>query len=230
MGSTRRVENKSVVRIFGSYLPIGPVIGPLVVTGVLFENDAELLELGVRDSKKISPNRRKVVAQRIKEIAVGYKVLVIEASDIDDLRRVMSLNEIEVNAFSKVIESLKPDVCFVDSADVNDERFGNDVLSRLSFKPVMTSKHKADEIFPIVGAASILAKTTRDAYVREIAKELEGKLGLPLGSGYPADPLTRDFLKAWFENFGDLPPYVRRSWKTAQKIIKGGKTRRLDEF
>jgi ribonuclease HII len=94
----------------------------------------------------------------------------------------------------------------------------------------MISRHKADETYPIVGAASILAKTTRDAHIRQIARELEQKINLPLGSGYPADPITKRFLKTWVHTFGDLPPHVRRSWETAQNLLKEHKTKSLDKF
>ncbi len=156
--------------------------------------------------------------------------MVIPASDIDDLRNAMTLNDLEVMVFSRVIEKLKPDVVYVDAADVNEIRFGKDIVERLSWKPQMISKHKADETYPIVGAASILAKTTRDEHVRQIAKELEKSLNLPLGSGYPSDPVTKKFLKTWVDTYGDLPPHVRRSWETAQKLLKDYKTKRLDDF
>ena len=163
----------------------GPVVGPLVIAGVTFENDLELIENNVRDSKKIAPKRREILSKKIKESAVNYEITLISASDIDNMRKVMTLNEIEVNAFSKIIEKLKPDICYVDAADVNDERFGKNILSRLSFKPEIISKHKADDIYPVVGAASILAKTKRDEEVQIIAQELEKKMDMPLGSGYP---------------------------------------------
>lgn len=211
-------------------MPKGPVIGPLVIAGVLFEGDSELIKLNARDSKKIAPKRRGHLAEIIKKIAINYEILVISASDIDDMRKVMTLNEIEVNAFSKVIDKLKPDICYVDAADVNEKRFGKNILSKLSFRPKVISKHKADEIYPIVGAASILAKTTRDEIVREIAVDLEKKLNLPLGSGYPADSITKKFLKIWVETYGELPPHVRHSWKTAQKLMKESEMRTLDDF
>jgi len=208
----------------------GPVIGPLVVAGVTFENDLELIENNVRDSKKITPKRREVLSKKIKESAVNYEITLISASDIDHMRKVMTLNEIEVNAFSKTIEKLKPDICYVDAADVNDERFGKNILSRLSFKPEIISKHKADDIYPVVGAASILAKTRRDEEVQMIAQELEKKLDIPLGSGYPADPVTQKFLRKWVKTFGKLPPHTRHSWKTAQNLLKESKIKKLDEF
>ena len=155
---------------------------------------------------------------------------MISAKDIDDMRKVMTLNEIEVNVFSKIIDKLRPDICYVDSADVDDKRFGRNILSRLSFKPEIISRHKADEIYPIVGAASILAKTRRDNEVRGIEQELRKKLDLPLGSGYPADPVTQKFLKTWVKTFGELPPYTRLSWSTAQKILSENKMKKLDDF
>jgi ribonuclease HII len=208
----------------------GPVFGPLVIAGVTIQDDSELKEIGVRDSKKLTPNRREILAKKIREIAEKYEIIIISASDIDDMRKVMTLNELEVSAFSKIIEKLRPDVCYVDSADVNQERFGMDILSKLSFKTKIISKHKADDIYPIVGAASIIAKTTRDENVRKIAQELEKKLNLPLGSGYPADPITKKFLKAWIETYGELPPHTRRSWETAQRLMKENKTRKLDDY
>jgi ribonuclease HII len=208
----------------------GPVIGPLVVAGLLLENDSKLIEFHVKDSKKLLPHRRVSLARRIKEIALNYEILVIPAKDIDDMRKVMTLNEIEVNAFTKVIKKLKPEICFVDSADVNEERFGKDILAGLSFKPEIISKHKADENFPIVSAASILAKTTRDAEVEIIGQELEKKINLPLGSGYPADPITQRFMTAWLDKYGKLPPYTRHSWKTSIELLKNYKTKKLDDF
>ena len=142
----------------------------------------------------------------------------------------MTLNDLEVNVFSSVIQKLKPEICYVDSADANNMRFGNNILAKLNYKPKIISKHKADEIYPIVGAASIIAKTIRDKEVKKIETELRKKLNLPLGSGYPADPITKNFLKKWVDNFNKLPPYARASWKTSQNVLKEKQTKKLDEF
>lgn len=208
----------------------GPVFGSLVVAGILVENDTDLISIGACDSKQCTPKKREVLAAQIKKIVKANEIMIVPASDIDDLRKEMTLNELEVFLFSKVIEKLKPDTCYVDAADVNEIRFGKDILAKLSYKPTMISKHKADEHYPIVGAASILAKTTRDENVRQIAKELEKKLNLPLGSGYPADPITMKFLKTWVDTYDELPPHTRRSWETAQKLMKQHKTKTLDKF
>ncbi len=208
----------------------GPVIGPLVVAGVCAENDAELVKIGACDSKQLTPHQRETLKEQIKTAVHRYEIMVLPASDIDDLRRAMTLNELEVFVFGKIIEKLHPEVCYVDAADVNEVRFGRDILARLTYQPTLISKHKADDLYPVVGAASILAKTTRDEHIRQIAKELEQQLPLPLGSGYPADPITMRFLRAWLVKYGDFPPHTRRSWETAQQLMNLHKTKSLDKF
>jgi len=208
----------------------GPVIGPLVVVGVTFKDDSILIENNVRDSKIISPKRRNELAKIIKNNSLNYEIIKISASDIDDLRKIITINEIEVNAFSKIIEKLQPKICYVDAADVNDVRFGKNIQQKIKYKTKIISKHKADSIYPIVGAASILAKTIRDKEIINISRILEKKINLPLGSGYPSDPITINFLNKWFEKYGFFPPYVRLSWKTSQKIINKYKNHKIKSF
>ena len=208
----------------------GPIVGPLVIAGVMVKDEQLLVDNNVRDSKKITPKRRQELLYIIKKHAVSYEILVIPAKDIDDMRKVMTLNEIEENGFIKVISKLKPTLCYVDSADVNADRFGKNISARLPKRCEIISKHKADDIYPVVGAASILAKTKRDAEVRRIEKKLQEQLSQPLGSGYPADPVTQSFLGAWVKKFGKLPPYTRASWKTAKTLLSSCKTKKLDEF
>ena len=208
----------------------GPVIGPLVVAGIKLNNEDTLKEINVKDSKRLTPKRREILSIRIKQITENYEILVIPAKDIDDMRKVMTLNEIEVNAFTKIIHKLKPEICYVDSADVNEKRFAKDILDGLTFNLEIVSKHKADDIYPIVSAASILAKTKRDEEVAKIATELQKKLDMPFGSGYPADPITKKFLLEWYERFGKLPPHTRQSWKTVQNIINHKYNKKLDDF
>ena len=208
----------------------GPVFGPMVIAGVTFKDDKKLIKNGIRDSKQLTPNKRIYLAKIIKQYAIKYELIVISAKDIDDMRKVMTLNEIEVNGFAKIIKKLKPEMCYVDSADVNEIRFGRDILKNLSYKPEIISKHKADAKFRIVGAASILAKTKRDELIKKIEFDLEKKLDMPLGSGYPADPITQKFLRSWLKKYGKLPPYLRHSWKTSQNILNESKVRKLDDF
>ena len=209
----------------------GPVIGPLVIAGISLQNESILQTIGAKDSKKLTPKQRERLAKKIREIAdVNIEIITITAADIDDMRKVMTLNEIEVHGFTKVIKKLNPDICYVDAADVNDVRFGNNISQYLPKKTHIVSKHKADDLYPIVGAASILAKTIRDQEVKKIEVLLNKKLEIPIGSGYPADPITQHFLNTWVIQYGKLPPHTRHSWKTAQNILKTIKNKTIDDF
>jgi ribonuclease HII len=203
----------------------GPVMGPLVVSGVTLDDESQLSGMGVKDSKKLSPVRRQEIAQKIRAIA-DVHTIEVPAEEIDVLRDEMTLNEIEVNLFSSVLDHLRPAVAYVDSVDVNADRFGKNIRRRLDFDIEIVSKHKADDLYTIVGAASIIAKTTRDNEIEKIKTEI----GQEIGSGYPSDPITMDFLEKWIRENHDSPPHARRSWETTKRIMRGASTRKLNEF
>lgn len=197
----------------------GPVIGPLVVAGVQAEDEKTLCDLGIKDSKKCTPLKREKLSAIVRDKSVNVHALIINAEDIDRLRRSKTINEIEVEAFAQVMKILKSDVYYVDSADVNERRFAEELRKHLDFDARIISEHKAEEKFIIVAAASILAKTTRDEQIKLIERELRKKLDMPLGSGYPSDPVTINFLREWIKRFGDLPPHTRKTWKTVKKLL-----------
>lgn len=206
----------------------GPVIGPMVVAGVWAdENEENLLrEMNVRDSKKHTIKRREELSKKIREMFF-YNFIVVQPEDIDALRQTMSLNELEVHIFAKIGRSMKADVYYLDSADVDEERFRQSFLDKIGFATEVISEHEADVNYPIVSAASIVAKVERDRKLEEIRKEIEPELGIPLGSGYPSDERTRLFIKKWIEKFGDVPPHTRQSWKTVRKIKEDMKQQRF---
>jgi ribonuclease HII len=208
----------------------GPVIGPLVIAIVTVKEIKTIEKLSIKDSKLCTPNQREHFKNQIQKVADQTEVLAISATDIDTMRKSMSLNQLEVYAFSKLISKTKPTICYIDSADVNAQRFADDIKNQLNYQPKIISRHKADTIYPIVSAASIIAKTTRDEMVSLIEKELRKTLDIPLGSGYPADPITQKFLKNWLQENHTLPPYTRLSWKTSQNLIKQSKIKSLDKF
>ena len=203
----------------------GPVLGPMVVCGVRVDSDSALRELGVRDSKKLTARRREELAPRIREVA-NVEVVEVPADEIDTMRMIMTMNELEARIFATIIERLQPEIAYVDAADADETQFARMIQSQLTCKPRIFSRHKADETFPVVSAASIIAKVTRDARVRHIEKEI----GEPIGSGYPSDPNTISFLRNWIGKKGTYPPHTRRSWETAQNLMRLNELRKLDTF
>ncbi len=209
----------------------GPVIGPLCIGGVLMDEArvSVLKNLGVADSKKLTPGKRETLSHQIKKYASKVFVLEVSSSQIDELRRVMSMNDIMIRAFSIVLDELHPDQAFVDAADVNENRFGERLVAEYEKKHperagllTMVSKHRADAACPVVSAASIIAKVHRDNAITKLKKDL----GIDLGSGYPSDPKTKKFLLDWLKEHDDFPDFVRHSWKTAEEAkIKAAELR-----
>lgn len=197
----------------------GSVIGPLVIAGILVDGEdmPKLVRLGVKDSKLLSPNRRETLAVEIKRIAKKHVVVKLSPAEIDKVvergRKLHRLNWLEAQAMAKVIELLRPDIAYVDASDVLEDRFKKQILEFLSFKVEIVSEHKADRKYPVVSAASIIAKVERD---HEIA-ELKAKYG-DFGCGYPTDPKTMEFLRHCLETFKEYPDFIRKSWRPAKKV------------
>jgi ribonuclease HII len=203
----------------------GPVLGPLVICGVAVDDDDPLRKMGVKDSKKLTPKKREELAPLILG-AARVEIVEIPAEEIDAVRAVITLNELEARVFASIIERLQPEHAYLDAADANEKEFGRMVQAQLTRKVKITSEHKADDTYPVVSAASIIAKVTRDRRVRDIEKEI----GRPIGSGYTSDPKTISFLNDWMTEKKTLPPHCRRSWDTSQNIMNLKSLRRLDQF
>ncbi len=196
----------------------GCVIGPLVVAGIAVKVETLplLSELGVKDSKLLSPKKREELYPEIIRLTEKYQTIKILPYQIDKVvesaRKLHKLNRLEAQAMAQVIEALKPDEVYVDAADTVEYRFRNHIQECLKIKTRIISKHKADKIFPVVSAASIIAKVERD---REIAS-LKLEYG-DFGSGYLTDQKTMIFLKRLLEKNGEYPSFVRKSWKPAKR-------------
>ena len=204
-------------RIHG--LPIGCVVGPLVVAGVVIEEDSleDLKELGVRDSKRLSPLRRRSIYSSIRKLSDRVYTLYVPPHEIDTVVRTgnkyRKLNYLEALYFAKVIEHLGARHVTVDACDSSPERFRSTIMENLKFDCHVAAFHKADRDFPVVSAASIIAKVERDRAVQKL-REKHGDFG----SGYPSDPATRTFFMERMRKGEPLPDYVRKSWKTWARL------------
>jgi len=210
----------------------GPIIGPLVIAGVCVDEGAmsSLQELGVRDSKTLSPSQREFLSREIRRLALKVCIAKVEPDEIDKYvgRTSMGkLNTLEAKVMARIVEELGADVVYIDSPDINPDRYKRRILSFMSHtsKVKLVVENHADARYVIVAAASIIAKVERD----RVIEQLKATYG-DFGSGYPSDPRTVDFLTRWYEEHGDFPPIVRRSWATLDRIrrmVDMKKTRRL---
>lgn len=203
----------------------GPVLGPLVVAGVVSDDPETLRALGVRDSKRLSPQRRRGLAEAVESTA-GCHITAVSARELDAAMAAGSLNDLEAALFADLIRTLAPDEAVVDCCDPVESRFRATILRRVGYDLPLRAEHRADERYPVVSAASIVAKVKRD----EAMARIEEELGQPVGSGYAHDPRTQSFLEAWVAERGELPPHARRAWKTARRLLARVDLRKLTEW
>ena len=192
----------------------GSVLGPMVIAGVVVPEKMEkvLERMGVKDSKRLTPNRRTILSRKLKKM-FDYEIVVISAREIDEMRAEgINLNEIEKNAMESILLKLKPEKAIVDAVDVKAERFQENL--RIDTGLNVIAEHKADDKYIEVSAASIIAKAERDDQIAQINKDFIKSGGI--GSGYPSDPKTKDFLKNY--TYDEMPDFVRRSWVTVAKM------------
>lgn len=192
----------------------GSVIGPLVIAGISIERNKikHLSEIGVKDSKQLTPHSREKLYKKIIAIVEGHYVARISPNIIDRSVNKNQLNELEGKYMAKVITKLRPDVAYVDSCDVNPKRFGIKISKLAKIKKVHSSHH-ADRRFPVVSAASIIAKVNRDRAIEKL------KTNNDVGSGYPSDSKTMGFIKKYIELNGMPPQFVRKSWKPVKLML-----------
>ena len=207
----------------------GPFVGPLVMAGVSVTEDKieTLKSMGIKDSKLIPPARREELFDEIIKLVDSYDIIEISASEIDEYQdRGINLNQMEARVAAKIINKLKPSKVYVDSPEPANggAKFGIMINEFLNVQPEMIAEHGADHKYVVAGAASILAKVSRD---REVARIVE-EIGADIGSGYPHDPRCKAYLA---ENFrGPIHKYLRKCWSTYKRLNEAQGQMNLSDF
>jgi ribonuclease HII len=205
----------------------GSLVGPLVVGGFCISADRldALVASGAKDSKALTPGARERVFAALAPLG-SRDVVVLSPRKIDRSVQRGRLNDLEAEAFARLIREHAPDVAYVDACDPNERRFGRTVARLCGGSTRVVARHHADRDFPVVGAASIVAKVRRD---RALAR-LRGRLGEGLGSGYPSDAQTIAFVREFLADGREAPTWMRRSWQTMQRVMPRRPARTLDGF
>lgn len=204
----------------------GPMLGPLVVGAVWCSDDRLLRRLGVKDSKQLSKETREHMYSRIDRDADAWAVEVMDAEEIDRLMSQESLNEIELGMFAKVAGKRSFDTLYADCPDVDAERFGRILSVHIGGGTKVVAEHKADARYPVVSAASIMAKVTRDRIISDISREF----GTEVGSGYPSDRTTVEFVQKWIKEHGVAPKHTRCSWAPVKRMLAASHNTSLDDW
>ena len=180
----------------------------------------------VKDSKLLTPKQREILYKKITKIAKAYKILVIEPQEIDEALEsdTLNLNWLEAHKTAEITNELNPNDVFIDCPSPNIQAYSSYLKNIINNQNInLICKHKAESLFKLVAAASILAKVTRDKEIAELQKNIPEKIG----SGYPADPITQKFVKENHEKYQNI---IRKSWAPYKKILKNKYQKSLEEF
>jgi len=206
----------------------GPVIGPMVAAAVRAA-EADLPD-GIDDSKRLTAAARESIATQLRgSPAVAVGLGVVTTDEIDDPEADMNSLTVaaQVRALGDVV--VDGDHALVDArfarrvadgvADAGTDTEGGVAID-------VTAEHGADEASQLVGAASIIAKVERDSRIDAIGENYDHDVG----SGYPSDPTTREFLADYVDRHGELPACARASWATCEDVVTAAEQSELAEF
>jgi ribonuclease HII len=195
------------------------LLGPIIVAGISVSKKSisEMIKKGIKDSKLLTPKKRQILFGHVVSIAESICICRINIEDIDFHVFRNNLNILEAEAMAITISNMKSDKTYVDSCDVNPSRYQRTISSFLKRNSTkLISMHHADKLNVVVSGASIIAKVIRDSEITKIRV----KYG-DIGSGYPSDKRTIEFVREWFRQKNEIPPFARKSWKPAQMIVSG---------
>jgi ribonuclease HII len=193
----------------------GCVIGPLVICGVLATEETieRFQEIGVWDSKQLSRKKREQLGSKIASLAEDFLLIKISPVEIDRCLWWHGLNSLEAAKTAEMVNHLKPTVAYIDAPGKGARGYTRLINSAIYVRTQIIAENFADRNYPVVSAASILAKVHRDAVIQR----LHIKYG-DFGSGYPSDKKTRGFLTQYYHQEGKFPDIVRTGWATVRKI------------
>ena len=132
----------------------GPVIGPMVMAGIVIEDEQVLKKIGAKDSKKLTPKARKELFQKIIGLVVDYKVKIITPEEIDHALTEdhLNLNLLEAIKMAEIVNELEPDKAIIDCPSPNCSSFMESMRRFLKVKSEIILEHKADVNHPSVAA------------------------------------------------------------------------------
>lgn len=176
----------------------GALFGSVVAAAVVLPLWAipQLIALGVKDSKKLSPVKRQELIQPIKDLVVGWQISSATVAEIDEL----NILQASLLAMRRSVLNLPvtPNICLID---------GNFLVPNLNL--AQKTVVKGDLRSPIIAAASILAKVWRDELITDLAAQYPA-YDLARNKGYP----TAKHRLAIAQR--GITPEHRRSFKSCQ--------------
>ncbi|KAA8894965.1 ribonuclease HII-domain-containing protein [Sphaerosporella brunnea] len=206
----------------------GPVLGPMVYAVAFVPADSVDVLEDFDDSKKLSSNTRSSLLRLLCTPGtdlhknMGWSCTLLSARDISaGMLSGSTGGNLNAQAHEATIELIRSVIdrgvniveIFVDT--VGPPQTYQAKLAKLFPGAKVTVSKKADSLYPIVSAASVCAKVTRDSAVDVLSG------GEVVGSGYPGDEKTKNWLRDAVDPvFGWDPSMTRFSWKTAKDLLE----------
>lgn len=222
----------------------GPVLGPMIYTAAVCPKSRlrDLNALGADDSKQLKEDQRDLLRQKIDDAPfLRCFTRVLSAQELSEkmLRRVKyNLNLISHDTALDLVQAaidagVNVKEVYVDTVG-NPDSYAQKFRSAFPTLQKVVVAKKADATYRIVGAASIVAKTTRDRHIREwVFPELQRSEQLTMGhgnaqidfaaekgSGYPSDPKTKAWMEESCDDIFGFPTFVRFSWGTTKTLLQ----------
>lgn len=174
----------------------GCLAGPVVAAAVILDPERPIA--GLRDSKKLAPHRREELALEIKEKALAWSVAEVGPEVIDEI----NILQATLMAMKRAVEGLKisPDFVRVDGNRLPHWKWMSEAIV------------KGDDLVPEISAASIIAKTTRDAYMAKMA-EYYPQYGFEHNVGYG----TEDHIQG-LKVYG-ITPIHRKTFAPVKEVL-----------
>ncbi len=204
----------------------------MVLAGCLIneEQEAEFKKLGVKDSKTLTPKRREVLAELIKQKALTFEITITSPAEITEkFNSGTKLNEVEAIKAAEIINKINKGLAqmevVLDCPSPNIKAWQTYLEKLINNKSnlIIKCEHKADKNHIACSAASIIAKHIRE---KEIAK-IKQKIGINFGSGYSSDPVTCKFLQDYSEQH-KKDGIFRETWQTWKNLCKNKEQKKLE--
>ena len=206
----------------------GPVLGPMAMCGVFIEEKdmPKLVALKPKDSKLLTSKEREKLCPEIESVLKYCKVIIMQPNEIDKAvhgHDGLNLNKLEAVKQAEILNEFNPEKAIIDCPSNNIKSYKQQLLKLLKNKKLeLVLEHNAER-YPLVAAASIIAKVTGDAEVEKLKKQI----GIDFGSGYMSDPKTAEFLK---NNFEKYPELFRKSWFPYKDLMNKKFQKSLSDF
>lgn len=179
----------------------GALFGSVVAAAIVLPISVvpQLIELGVKDSKTLSPVKRQKLILPIKDVVTGWQISSATVAEIDEL----NILQASLLAMRRSVLNLPvtPDLCLVD---------GNFPIPNLSLR--QKTVIKGDLRSPVIAAASILAKVWRDELITSLALQYP-EYDLARNKGYPTAKHRLAIARQ------GITPEHRRSFKSCQEKL-----------